>query len=109
MTRVPPCPVGVIGQHFLSVLLENIRWTKQLFIGDCRCMPTAPVMPPAPDTVPSPATAPRGRRGAVTAAGKPGRLPGISILLVLGSCSSLQAGAALAMRLFPVLGAPGAT
>jgi inner membrane transporter RhtA len=28
---------------------------------------------------------------------------------VLGSCSSLQAGAALAMRLFPVLGAPGAT
>src|ERR1700746_3468807 len=36
-------------------------------------------------------------------------LPGPAILLVLGSCSSLQAGAALAMRLFPVLGAPGAT
>jgi inner membrane transporter RhtA len=36
-------------------------------------------------------------------------LPGPTILLVLGSCSSLQAGAALAMRLFPVLGAPGAT
>jgi inner membrane transporter RhtA len=30
-------------------------------------------------------------------------------LLVLGSCTSLQAGAALAMRLFPVAGAPGAT
>jgi inner membrane transporter RhtA len=28
---------------------------------------------------------------------------------VLGSCSSLQAGAALAMRLFPVAGTPGAT
>jgi inner membrane transporter RhtA len=36
-------------------------------------------------------------------------LPGPALLLVLGSCSSLQAGAALAMRLFPVLGAPGAT
>ncbi|HEX4396998.1 MAG TPA: EamA family transporter [Trebonia sp.] len=36
-------------------------------------------------------------------------LPGPAILLVLGSCSSLQAGAALAMRLFPVVGAPGAT
>jgi len=30
-------------------------------------------------------------------------------LLVLGSCTSLQVGAALAMRLFPVTGAPGAT
>jgi len=36
-------------------------------------------------------------------------LPGPAILLVLGSCSSLQAGAALAVRLFPVLGAAGAT
>jgi inner membrane transporter RhtA len=36
-------------------------------------------------------------------------LPGPAILLVLGSCSSLQGGAALAIRLFPVLGAPGAT
>ena len=32
-----------------------------------------------------------------------------AILFVLGSCTSLQAGAALAMRLFPVAGAPGAT
>jgi len=30
-------------------------------------------------------------------------------LFVLGSCTSLQVGAALAMRLFPVTGAPGAT
>jgi len=30
-------------------------------------------------------------------------------VLVLGSCTSLQIGAALAMRLFPVTGAPGAT
>jgi inner membrane transporter RhtA len=34
---------------------------------------------------------------------------GAAALLVLGSCTSLQAGAALAMRLFPVGGAPGAT
>jgi inner membrane transporter RhtA len=38
----------------------------------------------------------------------PGR-PGAAALLVLGSCTSLQAGAALATRLFPVTGAPGAT
>jgi inner membrane transporter RhtA len=37
------------------------------------------------------------------------RLPGTAILLVLGSCSCLQVGAALAMRLFPVAGASGAT
>jgi inner membrane transporter RhtA len=30
------------------------------------------------------------------------------VLLVLGSCTSLQAGAALAIRLFPVTGTPGA-
>jgi inner membrane transporter RhtA len=35
--------------------------------------------------------------------------PGLAVLLVLGSCSSLQAGAALAMRLFPVTGTAGAT
>jgi len=34
---------------------------------------------------------------------------GLAILLVAGSCSSLQVGAALATRLFPVLGVPGAT
>jgi inner membrane transporter RhtA len=35
--------------------------------------------------------------------------PGAAVLLVLGSCTSLQVGAALATRLFPVTGAPGAT
>lgn len=68
-----------------------------------------PVVPPVPVTALSPATAPGSSRRAVTEAGKPGRLPGLAILLVLGSCSSLQVGAALAMRLFPVAGAPGAT
>jgi inner membrane transporter RhtA len=34
---------------------------------------------------------------------------GTAAILVLGSCTSLQVGAALAMRLFPVIGAPGAT
>ena len=33
----------------------------------------------------------------------------MAVLLVLGSCTSLQVGAALAMRLFPVTGAAGAT
>jgi inner membrane transporter RhtA len=33
----------------------------------------------------------------------------VAALLVLGSCTSLQAGAALAMRLFSVTGTPGAT
>jgi inner membrane transporter RhtA len=37
------------------------------------------------------------------------RRPWAAVLLVLGSCSSLQGGAALAVRLFPVTGAPGAT
>lgn len=68
-----------------------------------------PVVPPVPVTAFSPATAPRSSRGAVTEAGKPGRLSGLAILLVLGSCSSFQVGAALAMRLFPVAGAPGTT
>src|ERR1700739_3260102 len=35
--------------------------------------------------------------------------PAAAMLLVLGSCTSLEVGAALAMRLFPVTGAPGAT
>jgi inner membrane transporter RhtA len=64
-------------------------------------------MPSAPATPVSSVTAPRSR-GPATAAGEPRRPPGPAILLVLGSCSSLQVGAALAMRLFPVLGAPGA-
>jgi inner membrane transporter RhtA len=34
---------------------------------------------------------------------------GAAALLVLGSCTSLQAGAALATRLFPATGTPGAT
>jgi inner membrane transporter RhtA len=40
---------------------------------------------------------------------RPGHVPGLAIVLVLGSCSSLQVGAVLATRLFPALGAPGAT
>jgi inner membrane transporter RhtA len=39
----------------------------------------------------------------------PARQPWAAVLLVLGSCSSLQGGAALAVRLFPVAGAAGAT
>ena len=48
--------------------------------------------------------------GGAAAGGAPGaRRPWAAVLLVLGSCSSLQGGAALAVRLFPVAGAPGAT
>jgi inner membrane transporter RhtA len=62
-------------------------------------------------TIASAAPAASGRsRTAVTASpAKPARVTGLPILLVLGSCSSTQAGAALATRLFPVLGAPGTT
>src|SRR3984885_13970547 len=42
------------------------------------------------------------------AAGSKGR-PQTAVLLVLGSCTSFQFGAALATRLFPVTGAVGAT
>jgi inner membrane transporter RhtA len=41
--------------------------------------------------------------------GHPAARPGAAALLVLGSCTSLQAGAALAMRMFSVTGTPGAT
>src|SRR5215470_17642581 len=37
------------------------------------------------------------------------RRPAAAVPLVLGSCASFQVGAALATRLFPVAGAPGAT
>src|SRR3954462_9727416 len=34
---------------------------------------------------------------------------GLAVLMVLGSCTSLQVGAACAARLFPVIGSAGAT
>ena len=53
-------------------------------------------------------------RGTATATAAPRSAPrsgspAAAALLVLGSCTSLQAGAALAMRLFPVTGVAGAT
>ena len=44
-----------------------------------------------------------------SAGGRTTERRGTAALLVLGSCTSLQIGAALAMRLFPIAGAPGAT
>ena len=68
----------------------------------------------ASPTLAAPVTAPAPSAAATSAAasGTPwtaggGRASAVS--LVLGSCTSLQVGAALAMRLFPVTGAPGAT
>ena len=65
----------------------------------------APAAAPTP-SAPLAASAPPAASGALPAAG--GRTA-TAILFVLGSCASLQVGAALAMRLFPVTGAPGAT
>jgi inner membrane transporter RhtA len=67
-------------------------------IADRECMSSALVTAPSPS-----------RTAVTTSPGKPERAPGLAVLLVLGSCSSLQIGAALATRLFPVLGTPGAT
>jgi inner membrane transporter RhtA len=66
---------------------------------------SAPVAPSAP--APTPVAAPVGvRDGSVRRSGH-GRGP--ATLMVLGSCTSLQVGAALATHLFPVTGASGAT
>src|SRR3984885_12206346 len=65
---------------------------------------TATPAPPASGTP----TASAAHNGTVAAGHGAGR-SGAAVLLVLGSCTSLQAGAALAMRLFPVTGTPGAT
>ena len=62
---------------------------------------TTTAVPPAT----SPATTGPDRTGRTG----PARRPGAAVLLVLGSCSSLQGGAALAVRLFPVTGTAGAT
>jgi inner membrane transporter RhtA len=62
---------------------------------------------PAPSDSGTP-TASAAHNGTVAAGHGAGR-SGAAVLLVLGSCTSLQAGAALAMRLFPVTGTPGAT
>ena len=61
-----------------------------------------PATAPAPPTASAPPAAP-----GVPSAASGGTAS--AILFVLGSCTSLQVGAALAMRLFPVTGAPGAT
>jgi inner membrane transporter RhtA len=72
-------------------------------IGDCRGMSTkiAPMTASAtPVTSPQPPDS-----AAVRAAGR----PAAAVLLVLGSCTSFQFGAALATHLFPVTGPAGAT
>ena len=99
----------VTVQFFLPLLLENIRWTKRSLIGEAGGMhdeQAAPMTTTAPRpfaATAAPAAAPRQRPPEAA------RPAGRAALLVLGSCTSLQAGAALAMRLFPVTGAPGAT
>jgi inner membrane transporter RhtA len=70
---------------------------------------TALLTPTAPAPASSPAADPGPIRVSGGGGGAAGRLPGVAILLVLGSCSSLQVGAAAATWLFPVAGAPGAT
>lgn len=65
----------------------------------------APALAPAPVAVPSLTV----QAPAVPAAGSGRSFPAPAALLVLGSCTSLQVGAALATRLFPVAGATGTT
>jgi inner membrane transporter RhtA len=60
-------------------------------------------------TSPRPAAAPPASPGSGRAAARTAGRPGAAVPLVLGSCASFQVGAALATRLFPVAGAPGAT
>lgn len=62
---------------------------------------------PAPTSAAAPAAA--ASTPAVPAAGSGSSFPASAALLVLGSCTSLQIGAALATRLFPVAGATGTT
>src|SRR5580658_5591564 len=59
----------------------------------------------------APPQSPAGRDGRSprAAEGRAAGRPGAAVLLVLGSCTSFQFGAALATHLFPVTGAPGAT
>jgi inner membrane transporter RhtA len=64
----------------------------------------------------APSSVPSGAQGTVGGPPAPGAghggtkpRPAAAMLLVLGSCTSVEIGAALAMRLFPVTGAPGAT
>ena len=63
----------------------------------------------APPASPLPVPAVSDRRRPRGSAGTSARRPGTAVLLVLGSCTSFQFGAALATHLFPVTGAPGAT
>ena len=65
--------------------------------------PAAPPQSQVPVTPAGSGPSP-GRRG-----GRSAGRPGTSVLLVLGSCTSFQFGAALATRLFPLAGAPGTT
>jgi len=60
----------------------------------------------ASSAVSAPSASAPGPGRALKTSGRPGAAAAV---LVLGSCTSLQVGAALAMRLFPVTGAPGAT
>src|SRR3984957_19186346 len=102
-----------IDQFCLPLLTENHRWTNQLIVGDCRGMTTsaAPAASPQSPQVPSPNPAPGGGRRRVNpgATGRASGRPETAVLLVLGSCTSFQFGAALATHLFPVTGAVGAT
>ena len=89
-----PSPSGkYLSRFLLSFIDQKHSLDEPIGIGDCRGMTTA--APPA-------AAAPR------LAEGSKGR-PETAVLLVLGSCTSFQFGAALATRLFPVTGAVGAT
>ena len=72
-------------------------------------MTTTTITAPAPATAPAstPVAAPVGVRDGSLRESRRGQGP--ATLMVLGSCTSLQVGAALATHLFPVTGASGAS
>jgi inner membrane transporter RhtA len=70
---------------------------------------TAPTTLPAPGPAPAPAATPGLGSLPDGSSGGSRSGNGRASLMVLGSCTSLQVGAALATRLFPVTGAAGAT
>ncbi|GAB4096054.1 DMT family transporter [Brachybacterium horti] len=80
-------------KHPFTVHVGNMRWTER---------DTGPQSGPVTTSSPAPTTALGTTRGG-------SGVPLTPVLFILGSCTSLQFGAALATRLFPELGSWGTT
>src|SRR5690606_24006709 len=76
-----------------TIQIENIRWTWTDGSGQSRGVTTSSPASTAPSLAP----------------GSSSSLPAVPVLFILGSCISLQFGAALATQLFPAIGSWGTT